>query len=239
MEEDLNLHDIINLLKKRLGLILIVTTLAAVASAVISSLVLPEVYQASTQLLVKQGQTDEAQLNNMNIESDLQLVKTYSVIIKSPVILQQVVEQLNLDLSFDQINQQIIVESAENSQVIGISVKDADPATAVAIANKTVEILQSETQKLMNIDNVMILSPAKMSLSPLPVEPNPLLNTIMWAIAGLILGIGIAFILEYLDTTIKSAQEIKDLLGVPLIGTIPSFHDEEKKKVVGPIAFKR
>lgn len=220
MEETISLQDLFKTIRKRLGLIALLTILAITIAGVISFLVLTPVYQTSTEILVNQSPAETGQLTNQNIQTDLQLINTYSGIIKSPAILDQVVEEMNLDMTTDQLTSKITVSNADQSQIVNITVQDEDPAMAVEIANTTASVFENDIQELMNVDNVTILSPAVMKENPSPVAPNPMLNMAIAGVVGLMLGVGIAFLLEYLDTSMKDQQDIEDVLGLPLLGVI-------------------
>ncbi|ANU22476.1 YveK family protein [Planococcus donghaensis] len=228
MEETISLQDLFKTLKKRAGLIALMTILAITIAGVVSFLVLTPMYQTSTQILVNQEQSEAAQLTNQNIQTDLQLINTYSVIIKSPAILDEVSSQLDLDMSVEQLNSKITVATAQNSQVVDITVQDENPALAVDIANTTAKVFEGEIQELMNVDNVSILSPAVLKENPSPVAPNPMLNMAIAAVIGMMLGVGIAFLLEYLDTSIKDQQDIEEILDIPLLGVISPIKEEAK-----------
>ncbi|WP_341201682.1 YveK family protein [Planomicrobium okeanokoites] len=220
MEETISLQDLFKTIRKRLGLIALLTILAITIAGVISFLVLTPVYQTSTEILVNQSPAETGQLTNQNIQTDLQLINTYSGIIKSPAILDQVVEEMNLDMTTDQLTSKITVSNADQSQIVNITVQDEDPAMAVEIANTTASVFENDIQELMNVDNVTILSPAVLKENPSPVAPNPMLNMAIAGVVGLMLGVGIAFLLEYLDTSMKDQQDIEDVLGLPLLGVI-------------------
>lgn len=228
MEETISLQDLFKTLKKRAGLIALMTLLAITIAGVVSFLVLTPMYETSTQILVNQEASEAAQLTNQNIQTDLQLINTYSVIIKSPAILDEVANQLNLDMTVEQLNNKITVATAENSQVVNVTVQDEDPAQAVDIANTTAQVFEDEIMELMNVDNVSILSPAVLKENPSPVAPNPILNMAIAAVIGLMLGVGIAFLLEYLDTSIKTQEDIEEILGIPLLGVISPIKEEAK-----------
>jgi len=228
MEETISLQDLFKTVKKRIGLIALLTLLAVTIAGVVSFLVLTPMYETSTQILVNQEASEATQLTNQNIQTDLQLINTYSVIIKSPAILDEVSSQLNLDMTVEQLNEKITVATAENSQVVNITVQDEDPGQAVDIANTTAVVFEGEIQELMNVDNVSILSPAVLKENPSPVAPNPVLNMAIAAVIGLMLGVGIAFLIEYLDTTIKDQQDIEDILGIPMLGIISPIKEEAK-----------
>ena len=208
MEETISLRDLFKTLQKRLLLITIISVVAMVIAAIISFFVLTPIYQASTQILVNQQKSEQnTGLEMQEIQSNLQLINTYNVIIKSPAILTKVIEELDLKTTSAQLSNQLTVSNANDSQVVNISVQDENPRQAVAIANTVAEIFQQEVPVLMNVDNVKILSPAIHSENPSPIKPNKLINIAIALVIGLMVGVGIAFLLEYLDTTIKTELE--------------------------------
>ncbi|RNF39508.1 YveK family protein [Planococcus salinus] len=239
MEQQISLREVFAILKKNVALISIITILAIALAGVLSFYVMSPVYQTSTQLLVNQEQADASQFTNQNIETDLQLINTYNDIIKSSVILEQVIEDQGLDVSVAELNEKITISTNDNSQVIDISVRDEDPVTAVEIANATATIFEEEIQVLMNVNNVSILSPAVLRDNPSPVAPNPFLNMAVAAAVGLMIGIGLAFLLAYLDTTVKNEQDIETLLGIPVIGMISPIAEKEKSKEAKSLALNR
>lgn len=238
MIETISLREIYGILKNKIRLILAITIAIMMITALISYYFITPIYQTSTQLLISQKQS-EMIIDSQSIDIDLQLVGTYSEIIKSPIILDQVVSQLELDMSYQEIKEKVNVEFAENSQLLNIFVTDPDPAVAVAIANKVAEVFETEIMELMNIDNVSILSPAVVLENQTPVSPNPPLNILLSAIVGLVIGATIAMVLRYLDTTIRVEEDVTDLLGLPVLGAISPMNDEVDIPVNEPIAFKR
>lgn len=230
MEETVSFMDLVKTIRKRLGLVVLMGVVAIAIAAVLSFLIMTPVYESSTEILVNQNPTEPGQMINEHIQTDLQLINTYSGIIKSPVILDQVAEQMNLDMRADELTKKITVSNLEESQIVTISVKDGDPATAVDIANTTAAVFENDIKELMNIDNVKILSPATMKENPAPVAPNSLLNMAIAGVIGAMLGVGIAFLLEYLDTSIKDQEDIEEFLGLPLLGFISPI---EQKAEIG------
>lgn len=239
MEETISLQELFATLKKRFGLIALMAILAVTIAGAVSFLVLTPIYETSTQILVNQEQSEAAQAINQNIQADLQLINTYSVIIKSPVILDQVVNELGISGTGDQINGKITVATAQNSQVVNISVRDENPALAVDIANTTASVFEKEIKGLMKVDNVSILSKAVLKDNPSPVAPNPMMNMAIAAVVGLMLGVGIAFLLEYLDTTMKTNQDIEDILGIPLLGVISPIQEKADLKEASETTSRR
>lgn len=231
MEETISLQELFKTLRKRASLIAFMTVIAITISGIISFAFLTPIYQASTQILVNQTNQEPSSMNSQDIQTNLQLINTYNVIIKSAAILDKVADELDLDMSIASLNGKITVNSAQNSQVVTISVQDEDPAQAVRIANVTASVFQEEIVTLMNVDNVNVLAPAVKAAKPSPIKPNPKLNMAIAAVIGLMLGVGIAFLLEYLDTTVKTEQDIEEILGLPILGVISPIPDADLKNV--------
>jgi capsular polysaccharide biosynthesis protein len=241
MEETISLQDLFKTLKKRLGLIALITVIAITISGVISYLLLTPIYQSSTQILVTTSKQDQQQQQNnaQDIQANLQLINTYNVIIKSPAILGIVKEEMNLDRSVGALINQVTVNSEQNSQVVNISVQDEDPKMAVELANKIATVFQNEIKALMSVDNVNILTPAELGVNPSPVKPDPKLNMAIAAVIGLMLGVGLAFLLEYLDTTMKDEQDVEEILNIPIIGLISPIPDSDIKKMKVEVTQRR
>lgn len=234
MEETISLKELFETLKKRLALIISIMLFAMIVSAVVSYFVITPEYKSSTQILVNQQKDEASALYSTNeVQANVQLISTYSVILKSAAILNNVKEELNLDMSVSDLNNKITVESAQNSQVMTVSITDSDPKLALQIANKTAEVFEKEIKNIMTIDNVNVLPLAEDQENQPPISPNPSLNIVIAAVIGLLIGIGLAFLLEYLDNTIKTEQDIEKLLELPILGAITTIDENEEAKLRG------
>ncbi|EPZ38322.1 lipopolysaccharide biosynthesis protein [Anoxybacillus ayderensis] len=226
MEETISLRELFQTLRKRMWLIVAITVIATMTSGIVSYFVLTPIYQASTQLLVNQAKNDQPIYNISEIQTNLQLINTYNVIMKSPAILDIVKDELDLDMPIEQLNEKINVTSEKDSQVVNVTVEDPDPYMAADIANTVASVFQREIVKIMNVDNVNILAKAEVKEQPVPVKPKPLLNMAIAFVVGMMTGVGLAFLLEYLDNTIKNEQDVEKLLELPVLGSVTTIDDD-------------
>ena len=228
MEETISLKEIFEVIKKRLLLIISCVLGAALIAAVVSFFVLTPTYESSSQFIVNQGeQSTDAQFNSEDIRTNVELINTYNVIIKSNAILDDVSESLNGIYSADQLKDKIQVASEENSQVVTVTATDEKPSLAVDIANTTVETFQDKIPDIMNVDNVSVLTKAIKGDDPSPVAPNPMLNIAIAVVLGGMVGVGIAFLLAYLDNTITTEDDIEKHLDLPLLGVISHINNDD------------
>ncbi|WP_338653051.1 Wzz/FepE/Etk N-terminal domain-containing protein [Lysinibacillus sp. Y5S-8] len=237
MNEEMTIQSLIKVLLKRWFFILMLMILSMGIAILISYYIQTPIYEAETQLLVNQNSYENQQLvGAQNVDTDLRLINTYNVIIKSPVILAKVIDVLSLDTTPDELMKQIEVSSANNSQVVNIRVQDKNEENAVKIANSIAEVFKEEIPVLMHVDNINILFVAQSSEQPVPVKPNKMLNLIIAAICGFALAIVLAYFLETIDKTIKTEQDIEEVLSLPVIGVVSNIEllTRKKLRVRGP-----
>ncbi|RXT03685.1 YveK family protein [Ammoniphilus sp. CFH 90114] len=231
-ETTIDLREIVEIIKKRFVIIILVTLMATVTSGLVSFFVITPIYEASTQLLVnkKESQSEMLVPNFSDIQSNLKLIETYNVIIKSPRVLEKAIENMGLEMTAGQLSNKIKVNAVQNSQVMSITVSDPDPEKAILIANGIASTFQTEIQTIMNVDNVQILAEAKSQETYSPVKPKPFLNMVIAFVVGLMTAVGIVFLLEYLDNTLKSEQDIERILGLSVLGSIATMDELEEER---------
>lgn len=222
MNETISLQELFSILRKSFWRILALTIVAALISFAVSSFVIKPTYQADTQILVTPKKQENNIIDAQQVQSSVTLVNTYRVIIKSPAILEKVQKEvLNAPSSVSALNNMITVESEQNSQVINVSVQSKDAALASDIANSVANVFSEDIPKLMNVDNVKVLSVSGIPTSP--VSPNIILNTAIAAVVGFLLGVGLAFLREVLDRRIRTEEQVQQILDLPVLGSIPDI----------------
>ncbi|MGF9829045.1 Wzz/FepE/Etk N-terminal domain-containing protein [Bacillus anthracis] len=207
-------------------MILVIAFGAAIVSAIISFFFMTPIYQSSTQILVNQKKQEGSMFQAGEVQTNIQLTNTYKVIIKSPVILEQVNEKLNLNMTAQALTKKINVANEKDSQVISVTAEDKDPKVARDVANATADVFKGEVAKIMNVDNVTVLSKAEVAENQSPIKPRPMLNVAIAFVVGLMASVGLAFLLEYLDNTVKKEEDVENLLGLPVLGIVARMDEE-------------
>jgi capsular polysaccharide biosynthesis protein len=219
--------DLFNAIKRRLWMIVLITLLATIASGIYSYYFVTPIYQSSTQILVNQTQENGQRINYNQIQSNLQLIETYSDIIKSPMILDIVSAELGLDRPGKSLIKQIEISSEEKSQVFTVTVQDKDPETAAYIANAIAKTFNEQIPTLLNVENENILSKAE--VNPSPTNLNPKLIIAVGFIFGLLASIGLCFVLEQMDDSIKTERDVEQVFGLPVLGAVSEINGKQKK----------
>lgn len=228
--EEISIKDYIGVIAKRKLMIILITVIATVASFGVSKFLIKPTYSATATLIVgntKQDQSKEADINELMAYD--KLVSTYSKVITSRNVLDDAVKKLSFKTNAGALNAMITVTPEQDTQLIDVAVKSTDKKRAQEVANQVSKTFVSNISNIMKIEqNVHVLDRAE--LPGAPVSPKVPLNTAIAFFIGLMLSMFIAFLLEYLDDTIKTPEDIEKHLGIAVIGTIPMVTEELLEK---------
>lgn len=228
-EKEIYLIDLVDLIKKvfkHLFLIIILTILFGLVSFAYSNFIVTPSYNANATMIISSSsknddQQDLADIDFYQIQANKALISTYSEIVKSKGIADQVIKNLSLNMGYEEFSKKVSIEPVKDTQIISVNVVDSVPARAMDIANETANIFKSSVGDIMKVDNVQILDGATIPIEP--VSPNVSKNTILGAIIGLVLGIIISMFKELYDISIKSVEEVEEYLNLPVIGVLPDI----------------
>lgn len=215
-EEELDLFEILGLLRKRLRLVIMLPLIAAVLVGV-GSMFLPDEYTASTTMYVL-SKTDE---NTTTVtQSDLSvgqmLTSDVSTIITSDRVKNDVATQLGLEnlKAFG-----LSVTNSTNTRVLTLKVTGTDPEQAAAVANALVADTSEVAQEVMNIESVNVIDEA--TAPRVPSGPHRARYAVIGLLAGLALAVGIVVVEAMLDTRVHSGNDVEAIVGVPVVGHFP------------------
>lgn len=231
MEENtISLQEIAYSLKKRWKLIALITIAATLVSAILSFFVIKPQYEASTKLFIgKQESQDNNAYNNSDVMMYQQLMKTYAELVKTSDLVTKAVKSENLDYNQKEIKEiltNLNVTPSSDTQILSLSFKGGNPKEVLKVIEAITNEFISESKELIPNGNVQIIQKAQ--LPEHPVSPNKKLNILIAFVLGLMVGVGVVLLLEYLDNTFKSREDLENTLELPIIGTIPDYDDMEK-----------
>lgn len=216
----INLRDLAYALKKRAKLILAVTIGATLISGVLTFSVIKPTYEAKTTIVIGKadGTNDKSQYNYNDIMMFQKLVKTYSEIGKSRVVAENASAKLG-DVSPEQIQKVLKVTPQADTQIVEFKVESNNPEKAYLMMNAVSNSFIQESKRIYPSGNIQIMDGAKIPQKP--IKPNKVLNIFAAFAIGLMASIGLSFVFEYMDSTIKGEDDISRYLGLPVVGIVP------------------
>ena len=186
------------------------------------------IYEASAKMIVnsKQNQTDS--ITNDQITSSQKLVDTYAIIIRSRSVLLQVIGKLQLDMTYEELQKEVSVDSVDGTQIMQINVRNADREKARNIVSMILEVSPPIISDAVEAGSVKTIEEAYCSNSPIAPKKN--FYSIVAALLVMIL-FSLRLVLALLsDNTYKNQADLHEDLGVPVIGVIPSVRPQKAQK---------
>ena len=229
--EELDLKELLMLFwNKKVKILLIVAIFVLIGIIYTIGFVTP-VYTSSTTLLLGKsesstGTTDTITTTDITLNS--KLVSTYSTLIKSKSVLRPVISNLSIDLSEAELEKSITVSQEKDTEIIRISVTNANATTAAKVANEVEKVFSQRVSEIYKINNVQVVDEAEVSTSPSNI--NHAKDVMIFAFAGIVVAAMYVLIGNMLDTTIKSAEEVEKEFKVPVLASIPLYNFEPAKK---------
>lgn len=224
-EQEIDLIELSKKIVKHLPMIIIFSIILGAASFLLSKFVITPKYDSNTTMIVSNSnQNNDPNNPQTNVElgqiqANKALISTYSEIVKSKGIAERVINNLGLDMDYEEFSSKVSIEPVKDTQIISVKVVDTIPERAMDIANETANIFKSSIGEIMNVDNVQILDGAI-----LPEEassPNIKKNTAIGLILGFVLGVAVVLFKEIVDSSIKSSEEVTEYFDIPVIGIVP------------------
>ncbi len=232
MEDTIELRELLDIMFNRKKMIAIIVVLALLMGVGYTMFLITPIYKSDTTLMVNSSKGISAgdiaasfDLGSLNLSQ--KLVVTYGEIVKSRIVLEQVINRLGLDMSYEGLLRKTTAQQVGSTEILRISVTDTDPERAALIANTIADVFVKEVMRILKVNNVETIDNA--IAMPNPVNVRLSLNVAISLILGLMIGVFITFMLDYLDNTIKTPQDVEKYLGIPILGSIPDVDQVEKR----------
>lgn len=228
--EEIDIRELLSYFWERIFYFFVIVLSILTIGCVYSIFIQKPVYTSKTSIVLTGFSTTTGDYaitqNDLNINS--KLVSTYQEIVKSRRVLSQVIENLDLDYTTEELAEQISVYSVNDTEIIEIAVTDRKAKTACLVANEVAEAFGNEVKDLYNLSNVSILDDAE--VATVPSNMSLIKQIAIYLAVGIVLACLILFIIFYFDTTIKNSQDIEKKYGLPILGTVPNYSNLNKKR---------
>lgn len=226
--EVIDLTEILSAVRQHLLELIFVTLVAALVGFTVSKFLMTPKYDSSALMIVNTRQDVNANVTSDQINSATKLVSTYSIIIKSDTVLQQVIDNLGLNLTYAQLNKRVTVAAVDDTQVMRITVQSDSPEWARQVCEQIITVAPDVIKEAVEAGSVKVISNA--SLATEPVSPNIKKNTMLAAAVGFVLVIGIIVLQVLLDNKINTEEDVTKYLDMTVLGVIPQYDQGGKKE---------
>lgn len=222
-EQVISIEEIFEALKKRWKMIALITIVATVISGVFSFFIIDPVYEASTKLFVGKEENSEEVYNSNDIAMYQKLLKTYSETIKTRDLLASAIKDSKYDLEVGAVSSALTVVPVADTQILQIKYQSKDPKEAEIVLKAISKNFIKTAKELVPNGNVRTIEAVEMPEKP--VSPNKMMNIAIAFLLGLMVSVGLVFLLEYLDNTYKTKEQLEKELELPVLGVIPTLDE--------------
>ena len=228
-EIEIDLKELFYVIKRKLWIILLTGIVGAVGFGLFTAMVMKPVYTSSTMLYIVNKTTTLTSLTDLQLGT--QLTKDYKVLVTSRPVTGQVITNLDLNLSHEQLVRKIKVDNPTDTRILTISVEDTDPYMAKSIADEFASVASARMAEIMDSAPPNIVEEAYLPTQK--TKPSITKNTMIGGLAGVFLAGAIILVLFVMNDAIKTPEDVEKYLGLNTLATIPVFEGEtgaKKKK---------
>ena len=226
-EIEIDLGEVFHLVISKLGVIILSGILLGVLSIIGTMLFITPKYESTTKIMVLNKQ-DNNTLTSADMQTSTQLTKDYAELIQSRTVLEGVIAQLNLDMTYKEMLNKVSVETSSDSRIVSISVTDEDPYTASEIANAVRDMAAEHIQSVMDIEAVNVVDTANIPNEK--ASTSLAKNGVIGGLLGVIIAMAAVIIIYLTNDTIKVEEDVERYLGLSVLGSIPFSEKESRSK---------
>ncbi len=222
-EQVISIEEIFEALKKRWKMIALITIVATVISGVLSFFVIDPVYEASTKVFIGKEENSEESYNSNDIQMYQKLLKTYAEAIKTRDLIDAAIKESKYDLTVGQVSSGLTVLPVADTQILQIKYQSKDPKEAEVVLKSISNEFIKISKELVPNGNVRVIEAVEMPENP--ISPNKKMNIAIAFLLGLMVSVGLVFLLEYMDNTYKTKEQLEKELEIPVLGIIPTIDE--------------
>lgn len=222
MEDNIiSLKEILEILKRKWKLILIFTLSLTLVSSIALFLLITPQYESTTKVFIGKEENQQEGYNISDIQMYQKLLKTYGEVIKTEDLIKKAIDKTGLTIKPKEALENLTVVSVADTQILELKFKSSSPDEAVRLVSAIKDEFVKLSIDLVPNGNIQILEEARFPLRA--VSPNKNMGLAIAIVLGLFMGIGVAFLVEFLNNTYKSKDILEKELNIPVLGTIPNM----------------
>ncbi len=225
---EINMKEILKALLHRSYLILLSAILFASAAAYISLYRMTPMYTSTTSVYIINRET-ESILTLNDLQSGTQLTKDYQIIVKSRPVMEQVILDLGLTISYEELADLISVDIPVDTRILEITASYPEAGMARDIADAAARVSIEKMVGVMGMEEVNVVEPG--NLPELPSSPDVYKNTILGAILGIAIASFLVILAHLLNDSIKTVEDVEKYLGITTLSSIPLEEIATRKRI--------
>lgn len=223
-EQVISISEIFEALKKRWILIVSITLVATLISGVLSFFVIKPTYETSTKVFIGKEESNQEGYNTNDIQMYQKLLQTYAETIKTNEVVQAAINNSkNTDLTVASVKGSLTVTPVADTQILQIKYQNKSPELAKEILENITNEFVVLAKELVPNGNVRVIEAVQLPENP--VAPNKKMNVAIAFLLGLMVSVGLVFLIEYLDNTFKNKEQLERELDIPVVGIIPETEE--------------
>lgn len=226
-EMEIDLLEIGLVLLHHLSLIIPVGIMTALLAFLFTQLFIAPAYQSTTKIYILSKQ-ENTSVTYSDLQMGSQLTKDYAELIQSRFVLEEVIQELGLNLSYEGLAGKVSVTTPTDTRVLSITVTDESPVMAMQIANAIREAASVHIMNVMDIQAVNVVETANMPMYK--SAPSMGKNVCMGGLLGVLTVIAFVIIRYLMDDTIKTPEDVEKYLGLSVLAQIPLIEEENTPK---------
>ncbi|WP_294349307.1 Wzz/FepE/Etk N-terminal domain-containing protein [uncultured Clostridium sp.] len=221
-QENIKVQDIVDAIRNRWQLIVSITLTSVIIASFFTLFIVKPKYEASTKLFIgkESSENKDQSYSSNDVQMYQKLLKTYSDVIMTSDLVERALSSESLDVDSELVLAGLTVTPKTDTQILQIQYTNTDKNLAMEVVDAITQEFVKTSSELISNANVKIIETVKLPQSP--VSPNKKLNISVAFVLGLLISTTLALVLEFMNNTFKYKEQVENILGVPVIGTIPN-----------------
>lgn len=222
----IDLLELAGVLWRKLWAIVACLVIGAVLAGGYTKLMVTPQYTATSMIYILGQTTSISSVADLQLSSEL--TADFTIMAKSRPVIQSVIKELDLDMSYEQLVGAVNLENPTDSHILKIHVTNSDPKLAKTISNAMAEAVAENISSVMATDKPSI---AEKAITPkAPSSPNLTKNIAMGGIVGVAIAVAIIVLGYLLDDTIKTEEDVRKYLQLNTLAEIPMEKKNRKNR---------